>query len=225
VIEITNEPSAEDPVAGDLDDLPGVAAAPERDDNVSDAPTPDDRDALGSELRLTVLDRRGRLVALVATAVVSVAAAVAALMTNGTVPAAVPAPQPPPAEVVAPEGEILAPIGPAAPAHFLPLAEVSGVPEGRQIWLVNRPYSNGNYYPQDRPCTRESDGRVSCAEYFLGNGPEDAGKVYDLLLVAADADAVNAFLRYDVEHGDAFLGMPALPAGVTVLDRVTVTRE
>jgi hypothetical protein len=59
----------------------------------------------------------------------------------------------------------------------------------------------------------------------LLGGPDDYGRDFDILAVVATKPASTEFHRYFEEDSASLLGLPWLPAGTTVADRITVTRR
>lgn len=210
-------------------DVTGQPASPTLPDVLAAAPEPADRQARPHFDWLTAkLSRKVQRIGF-ATAVVALGGALigaAPLIESAISPP--PPPPPPSATPIVPveiaRADLVSPTGPSVPDHFFPAGTFSGLAPGDQIWLLNIPRSTGRLFPQGQPCAKYPNGSFTCAEYFLG-GESDAGKIYELILVVANAHAVDAFLRYDIEEGDEYRGMPAMPSGASILDQLTVTRE
>ena len=80
------------------------------------------------------------------------------------------------------------------------------------------------YYPQNNPAAVQANGDwISLT--FIGI-EEDVNKKFDIIVVLADKRAQDAFNAYrkQSEDTDTWPGLERLPEGVTIYDRITVTR-
>ena len=122
------------------------------------------------------------------------------------------------------EARFLSPSEQTVPEGFFPHGTLQEAQEGSQIWLLNVPHSTRKIYPPLGDCDVSPDLSWTCARYFLG-GPSDAGESYDLILVAADAGAVQMFMDYHQADNGSYRGMTSFPEGVRELASITVTRR
>jgi hypothetical protein len=94
--------------------------------------------------------------------------------------------------------------------------------EGEQyyLWLVLYDYNANRHYPQDGPVAVSSNGEWEMTAFFGSSGR------YDITAVAADQNANEIFLQYQVASQSRadYLGLPALPPGCITLASVTVVR-
>ena len=102
------------------------------------------------------------------------------------------------------------------------------IPEGERMWLIVYPHAVGRYYPQGDQSLPviENNGNWSGSATF-GLAEDAPGTGFDLLVVLADADAHCALNMYMVENaakGEGWPGLLALPEGVTVYQRLRVSR-
>ena len=99
------------------------------------------------------------------------------------------------------------------------------VPTGQVIWVAVFVQKVGRYYPQNQAADVQPNGGWSSLTYI--GIASDVGLKFDLIAVLADRDGQAAFSRYltDARNKSDYSGMEQLPQGVTVYDRISVTRK
>jgi hypothetical protein len=99
------------------------------------------------------------------------------------------------------------------------------VPSGQLVWVVVFVHKVGRYYPQNQAADVQSGGGWSSLAYI--GVPTDVGLKFDLLAVLVDDSGRSAFASYLARARDrsSFEGLEQLPQGVTVYDRISVTRK
>ena len=95
------------------------------------------------------------------------------------------------------------------------------IPAGLTLWVVVAPFRKQIYFPQQNPAILQPNGTWSSLT-FVGSTP-DAGRGFDILLVLVDQRGQLAFDQYLV--GSNQNGLNGLPAGATIVDKVTVWRK
>jgi len=99
------------------------------------------------------------------------------------------------------------------------------ISKGQAIWIIVYPYLFDRYYPQNNPAAVQANGDwISLT--FIGI-EEDVNKKFDIIVVLADKMAQDAFNAYLIQakDTDTWPGLERLPEGVTIYDRITVTRK
>lgn len=99
------------------------------------------------------------------------------------------------------------------------------IPKGQAIWIIVYPYLFDRYYPQKNPTAVQANGDwISLT--FIGI-EEDVNKKFDIIAVLADKRAQDAFNAYLIQAKDTntWPGLGRLLEGVTIYDRITVTRK
>jgi len=99
---------------------------------------------------------------------------------------------------------------------------VTGLPPGRELWLVVVVTNGRDFHPQDRVTVR-SDGRFDGKADF-GTPTDGAGESYELHAVLVDAATAAQFRTYvDAPEPDGLPG--GQPANVAPVVTVDVTRQ
>lgn len=106
-------------------------------------------------------------------------------------------------------------------ARLLVTGWVKEIPAGQQLWIIVTPRQPADYYPQDQAAFVQPGGNWSSLT-FIG-ADADSGKAFEILAVLVDSEA-RAFI-VDYLHSGNQNGMPGLPPGAKVLDKVSVTRK
>ena len=118
---------------------------------------------------------------------------------------------------------------PATGARVDPTEMVKGtsqkIPEGQAVWVVVFVPKVGRYYPQNNAADVQANGDWASVSYF--GVPSDVGLKLELLAVLVDHEGQNAFTTYlaDARDKKSYPGLEHLPLGVTIYDRVSVTRK
>jgi hypothetical protein len=99
----------------------------------------------------------------------------------------------------------------------------SDLSENELLWLVHSKDSQGDYYPQTRPCRVAVDGAWRCTEAFIGT-EADSGQAFTLTILRVNGAAVTAILDH-LDRASDEEGMAQLPAGSIVATEMTVTRD
>lgn len=99
------------------------------------------------------------------------------------------------------------------------------VPTGQAIWVVVFVQKVGRYYPQNQAADVQPNGGWSSMTYI--GIPSDVGLKFDLIAVLADSEGQAAFNKYltNARNKSDYAGLEQLPIGVTVYDRISVTRK
>jgi hypothetical protein len=106
--------------------------------------------------------------------------------------------------------------------HQVVSGTVSHLRPDAEAWIVVLPTVEGTYWPQFNLSKGHRSGFQN-EVWFGGQGRRQyTGAEYTLQLVMAYPDASARFREF--QGKDALKGMPELPAGVELLDQVTVTR-
>jgi hypothetical protein len=94
----------------------------------------------------------------------------------------------------------------------------------RNLWLVVRPLESDLYYPQ-RPI-KIQDHTWSIGAHFGQDIPDEIGRQFDIFLYLADSRADQTLRKYvdDALPTDKWPGLQSLPASMTKLDWVRVTK-
>jgi hypothetical protein len=100
------------------------------------------------------------------------------------------------------------------------------LPAGQTPWLLIRPQQAHQYHPQNSgPLAVQPDGAWTASCQF-GTAQVGSGQVYDVILVAASAQASKEFAAYlKGAKAAGYPGMVNLPTGTTVLKTVEVRRQ
>ena len=98
---------------------------------------------------------------------------------------------------------------------------IDGLDPDLRVWLVVRT-PVGDHYPQCRVSRKSPDWKAEVRIGRLQPG-SDEGAVYEILLVATDADGDAEFYQYIRENRDGFGSM--LPTDSEILDQRKVTRR
>jgi hypothetical protein len=109
--------------------------------------------------------------------------------------------------------------------HTLVRGTYRNLPDGEQIWLLVSPHADGVYYPQSE-VVRLGDQEEWSTRAVIG-GADDAGSVYNLMAVLANAEA-SALLKENMTPAESDgLGpmLTTLPAGVRIYEQYTVVRQ
>lgn len=106
--------------------------------------------------------------------------------------------------------------------HQVVSGTVAYLSPGAEAWIVVLPTVEGNYWPQFN-LSKGRTGDFRTEVWFGGRGKQYTDAEYTLQLVMASPDASARFREF--QGKDASRGMPELPAGVELLDQVTVTRR
>ena len=99
------------------------------------------------------------------------------------------------------------------------------IPEGQAIWIMVYSHVVGRYYPQDNPADVQANGDwTSLTSIGI---EEDVNRKFDIIAVLADKRAQDAFNAYLTKAKDTntWPGLERLLEGVTIYDRITVTRK
>jgi hypothetical protein len=129
-----------------------------------------------------------------------------------------------PTRVAPPVGRILAPRTGQRVALHQPLRGTVRRLGSNTLWVIVRPHANHLCYPQAGPARVTRRGTWT-ATAWVGL-PGNHGETFDLLIVAADAEAtawLRRYIRQGVRSG-SYPGLRTLPTGVRVLHVVTVRR-
>lgn len=102
---------------------------------------------------------------------------------------------------------------------------ISAIKEGEFLWLFVHPHGTGGYWPQVGRVETAGGPWSQLAYLGIKDNRNDVGRKFDILLGKADETADKAISDY-LMRGKATGDYPeeALPSGVKILDRVTVTR-
>lgn len=106
------------------------------------------------------------------------------------------------------------------PSEITAEGTASGLEAGSTLWTVV--HIGGLFWPQRQALVV---GDTWTAQVFIGGGPRDSGKQFDVLAVVTSTEADSAFLEW-LRRGDQsgdFPGLFALPPGANIMDRITVT--
>lgn len=100
-----------------------------------------------------------------------------------------------------------------------------GVPTGQAIWVVVFVHDVTRYYPQNQFADVQANGGWSSMTSI--GIPTDVGLKFDLIAVLADSEGRTAFNNYliNAKNKNDYPGLEQLPPGVTVYDRISVTRK
>ena len=99
------------------------------------------------------------------------------------------------------------------------------IPGGQLVWVVWFVHKVGRYYPQNNSADIQANGDWASVTYI--GVAKDVGLKFDVLAVLVDKEGQGAFNRYLAEARDKnnYPGLERLPNGVTIYDRVSVTRR
>lgn len=100
-----------------------------------------------------------------------------------------------------------------------------GVPAGQAIWVFVFVQKVNRYYPQNQPADLQANGGWSSMT-SIGIA-SDLGLKFDLIAVLADDEGRSAINNYltNAKNRNDYPGVEQLPTGVTVYDRISVTRK
>ena len=94
--------------------------------------------------------------------------------------------------------------------------------EGRLLWLAIRPPGDSRIYPNARPCDTNADRKSWSCSVLFGTPTPGRAMPFHVIVMRANAQAVNAILDYNASSGASFPGLPALPVGAIKGDEVDV---
>jgi len=99
------------------------------------------------------------------------------------------------------------------------------IPRDDKLWPVLYLNRVNRHYPQNGPLVIDETGKWE-STFFIGQ-PKEIGRSFVIELVQANPQAHSEFISYQTEAGwrRSWPGLPELPAGSTVCDRMTVIRE
>ena len=94
------------------------------------------------------------------------------------------------------------------------------------LWVIVCPHGSDRYYPQ-RPAEIRGDNTWLVMARFGQATLEESGKVFDISVYLASSQADQKLKEYisEADKTGSWPGMPSLADGLTLLDRVTVTRR
>jgi hypothetical protein len=98
------------------------------------------------------------------------------------------------------------------------------IPKKHKLWPVLYTQRVNRHYPQNGPIIVDEAGRWD-SRFFIGQ-PIEIGRSFVIELVQASPQAHSQLIDYQIEAGKSehWPGLPELPEGSTVCDRVTVIR-
>jgi len=125
-----------------------------------------------------------------------------------------------------PSAEVTTPVSVVVPASFELSGTFKDVPTSEELWLVTRDHASNRWHPIGTPCAKLIDDKFTCGTIYLGTSTS-AGVSFDIVIVGADAQASNEFLRYNNANANypTYPGLQSLPSGVQILELETVVRE
>jgi hypothetical protein len=99
------------------------------------------------------------------------------------------------------------------------------VPDGQVVWVVIFVQKVGRYYPQNQAADVQANGEWASLTYI--GIPSDVGLKFDLIAVLADKEGQASLDKYlvNAKNKSDYSGLGQLPNGVTVYDRISVTRK
>jgi hypothetical protein len=105
----------------------------------------------------------------------------------------------------------------------------SRLSDDRSIWVLVAPHGLEEYlyHPQNGPAEKSYGGTWE-AQIFVGlEDPVDYGRRFDIYAVTADEMAKQGFEEYfrNARNTGSWPGLPSLPDGTKIEDKVTVTRR
>lgn len=117
--------------------------------------------------------------------------------------------------------------GDVVDAHTLVRGTCAHLPEGRQVWVVIKPYGDEQYYPQPEVVVIDmQDDHDEWSTRALIGAPGAGRAAYDILAVLADANASATLRAAMTDPATDTLGpaLDRLPEGVTIYERIAVVR-
>jgi hypothetical protein len=92
--------------------------------------------------------------------------------------------------------------------------------DGELLWLAIRPPGDSRIYPNAQPCDTNAASKTwSCSVLFGTPAPGHAA-LFHVIIMRANAQAVNTFLDYYQTNAMTSPGIPTLPAGATIGDEI-----
>jgi len=118
--------------------------------------------------------------------------------------------------------------GPGIGEYIAVTGTVTGLAEGRTLWLLVQAADNERYHPVG-PIEVGEGGRWSLSRVGIGgDAPSEVGRTFNIAVVHADAAASQAFVEYIEAAGrrDEYPGLhpTELPEGIVFLESKSVTR-
>jgi hypothetical protein len=101
---------------------------------------------------------------------------------------------------------------------------VQNLPPGQKIWVFTQNPGSSDLNPQPQAAVINSAGSWT-SQTFVGSSG-DAGKQFQILVVTANATAVNTITSYlaTARQTGNYPGLPQIPAGAQLYDKIPVTR-
>ena len=102
---------------------------------------------------------------------------------------------------------------------------VQNLPPGQKIWVFTQNPGSSDLNPQPQAAVINSAGSWT-SQTFVGSSG-DAGKQFQILVVTANATAVNTITSYlaTARQTGNYPGLPQIPAGAQLYDKIPVTRQ
>ena len=94
--------------------------------------------------------------------------------------------------------------------------------DGDLLWLAIRPPGDSKIYPNARPCDTNADRKTWTCSVLFGTPAPGRSMPFHIIIMRANAQAVNALLDYYQNTAISSPGLPALPAGTVKGDEVDV---
>jgi hypothetical protein len=93
---------------------------------------------------------------------------------------------------------------------------------GEVLWLAIRLPGDSRIYPNARPCDLNSDNKTWSCSVLFGTPTPGHSALFHVIIMHANAHAVDAFLDYYQSSAISSPGLPALPAGAINGDEIDV---
>ncbi|MBV8538977.1 MAG: hypothetical protein JO364_07350 [Pseudonocardiales bacterium] len=94
--------------------------------------------------------------------------------------------------------------------------------DGELLWLAIRPPGDSRIYPNARPCDTNATSKTWSCSILFGTPTPGRPALFHVVIMRANARAVNAFLDYQSSAISSFPGLPGLPAGAIKGDEMDV---
>jgi len=116
--------------------------------------------------------------------------------------------------------------GDSVPYEIQIRGDYRGNVRGWSLWVIVYPHNSQRYYPQ-RPVEIRSDNSWRVVARFGQDSLEANGKIFDVSIYLASSQTDRELREYikEADRTGYWSGMPSVPNGLTLLDRVTVIRR
>jgi hypothetical protein len=94
--------------------------------------------------------------------------------------------------------------------------------DGELLWLAIRPPGDSMIYPNARPCDTNADSKTWSCSVLFGTPSPGRTALFHVIIMRANAQAVDAFLDYYQNNAISSPGLPELPAGTIKGDEIDV---